>query len=331
MRSLPYEPEYRPSNFKIDLGRGAAAIPKPLVGPRTFCRTMQRDADEIFRVKDLSMLKSPVPGHLRKPSSSPSAVGQSPSNTRPSPGIPLLARPTPKPMGPPPARPRATPLMRTPATVSKTLFPLSTSSTPLANRKAAPLVHEGVSSLVATPIIIHRTIDKNDEAIKEDVHDNGDVENIKEEDNGYHNSATEEKQRELTDSIFNDIVDSTKLQEDTKEDNKEEDTDNVQVEVVEEEAPTKRRKRNTPPTSTAPLPAPVSVAVDDQVRAEVSKDVNETANNTGTSVADLVANGNGNVNETANINKSEQTIPASVPAPAMPINSKGILSHIILS
>lgn len=355
MSSLPDEPEYRPSNLKIDLSRGTSRNrlqSKPFVG---FC-PMQRDADEIFRVKDLSMLKSPVPGHLRKPASSPSGVGQSlgtakfdgMTSNRPSPGIPLLARPTPKPMGPPPARPRATPLMRTPATVSKTLFPLSTASTPLANRKAAgPLVQEGEPSLVATPSRIHETNDEDVkvdtiEDIKEDtrVHDNGDGENWKVEENIYHTPSTEEKQRELTDSIFNDIVDSTKIQDDTKEDTKEEDIQvevEVQVEVVGEEAPAKRRRRDTPPTTTS------SIAVDDMVRAEVGKDTNKTANTTanktanktvdktadktGTSVADLVANGNGNVNETANDNKSEETIPAAIPAPSMPSNSKGIPSH----
>lgn len=85
---------------------------------------MQRGADEIFRVKDLSMLKSPVPGHLRKPASSGGSPSAGPVAS-PGQGLPLM-RPTPKPMGPPPARPRPSPLSEllkaTPKTVTKSLL-----------------------------------------------------------------------------------------------------------------------------------------------------------------------------------------------------------------
>lgn len=124
---------------------------------------MQKDADEIFRVKDLAMLKSPVPSHLRRAGSSVTSplnkpaiglsnlVGTSPlppmGNTSTNGPSPLLIRPTPKPMAPPPARPKHAPLSAmakmnyshgnapsTPGTVTKTLFPLSMDSTPLAKK-----------------------------------------------------------------------------------------------------------------------------------------------------------------------------------------------------
>ncbi len=78
--------------------------------------TMQRKADEIFRVKDLSLLKSPIPGHIRPVPSTPNQkteFGNSnngihlaqPKIFAPSPGIIRPSFMTPKPMmAPPPIR-----------------------------------------------------------------------------------------------------------------------------------------------------------------------------------------------------------------------------------
>lgn len=85
---------------------------------------MQRKADDIFRVKDLSMLKSPVPGHVRSNPSTPyqnqktdhdnssmSGLGTQQKIFAPSPGIIRPSFLTPKPMmGPPPARSKPSPL-----------------------------------------------------------------------------------------------------------------------------------------------------------------------------------------------------------------------------
>jgi hypothetical protein len=82
---------------------------------------MQRKADEIFRVKDLSLLKSPIPGHIRSSPSTPhqkTELDNSCNNLHlpnqkifaSSPGIIRPSFLTPKPMmGPPPIRLKPSP------------------------------------------------------------------------------------------------------------------------------------------------------------------------------------------------------------------------------
>lgn len=84
---------------------------------------MQRKADDIFRVKDLSLLKSPIPGHIRSCPTTPHqkteldnfSINPHLSQQKifaPSPGIARPSFLTPKPMmAPPPMRLKPSPLI----------------------------------------------------------------------------------------------------------------------------------------------------------------------------------------------------------------------------
>lgn len=253
---------------------------------------MQRDADEIFRVKDLSMLKSPVPSHIaNKKAGSPGislGSGQVSSPGTPSaafaihhkpgssPAFPLM-RPTPKPMGPPPIRPGLTPLSSmprtgatgTPGTVSKNLFPLP-SATRTAAEPATPLAKRiGDSGLVSKSLSLEL------EPAVDPVVQIDPVDPFVEPVEPLRQKTEEECTRELTDSIFKDIVDESKLEDETTATFEEAENAapelEAQVVAEPEQKPMEvkpKRPRGRPPKAKT---------IDDAVKAELEAEMSSSA------------------------------------------------------
>jgi hypothetical protein len=141
-------------------------------------------------------------------------------------------------------------------------------------------------------------------------------------------SDAEEKHRDLTDSIFNDIVDRTRLQDDKEPMSvpvvAAEKAGTAKVEEKEEELPKRRRQITRP------------VAVDDQLQAEVSKEeavvdidkdrVRPTA--AASEAAAVVANGNNGDCSAKNNKTDNETAPSPASMPAKSAHaSKGTHDH----